>query len=102
MPKKVPKASVMFSSYSFLRQCLHRYYHGKGDGTPLSATESIKIAAVSGAGGGIAEAFTVTPFQVIKVRLQSREHLQHYKNTWNCLQLILRKEGPRALMNGLG
>lgn len=60
------------------------------------------MATLSGAGGGIAEAFTVTPFQVIKVRLQSREHLQHYKNSLNCLRLILKEEGPRALMNGLG
>ncbi len=45
----------------------------------------------------------MTPFQVIKVRLQSKELLGRYKNSFDCFARILREEGgPRALTTGLG
>ena len=46
---------------------------------------------------GVPEAAVVTPFQVVKVRLQAKEHLGRYHGTLHCLRTVLAEEGPRAL-----
>ena len=63
--------------------------------------ETTPIIALSGALSGIAEAIVVTPFQVVKVRLQSKEHLGNYTNSYDCLQKVYRQEGLWAFTNGL-
>ena len=56
---------------------------------------------VSGAFSGIPEALTVTPFQVVKVRLQAKENLGLYRSTWHCITKVLRSEGPAAFATGV-
>lgn len=44
----------------------------------------------------------VTPLQLVKVRLQAREHLGRYKNFADCFTKIARQEGVTAFFIGLG
>jgi len=60
------------------------------------------IAWMSGVVSGITESLVTTPFQVVKVRMQSKEYLGLYKNSIHCLSSIVRNEGPLAFMTGLG
>jgi hypothetical protein len=40
--------------------------------------------------------------QVIKVRLQSKAHVGHYANSWDCVRKVVAAEGLGALGRGLG
>lgn len=57
-------------------------------------------ALLAGGLTGYIEAATVTPFEVVKVRMQSLDHVGKYQNTVQCLKTILHEEGPLALYNG--
>ena len=43
----------------------------------------------------------LNPCDGVKVRLQAREHLGRYRNTWNCLRRVCESEGVLALFLGL-
>ena len=58
-------------------------------------------AAAAGALAGATEAFINCPFETLKVRMQSKDHLSRYTSTMDCMTQILRKEGPLALYAGL-
>eukprot|EP01083_Nonionella_stella_P073953 200296_1 len=90
----IPKTTVMYSSYEFAR----RYFatHFNNDQT------NWKVCAMAGFISGYAEAITVCPFQVIKVRLQSKMYLGKYRNTLDCYCTVFREEGIRSLFIGLG
>lgn len=66
------------------------------------ASGELTIPGAYLAGGltGYIEAASVTPFEVVKVRMQSLHHVGKYKDTMQCLRLILREEGVLALYNG--
>nr|XP_043634331.1 mitochondrial succinate-fumarate transporter 1 [Erigeron canadensis] len=60
---------------------------------------------VSGFGAGVIEALViVTPFEVVKIRLQQQKGLSHellkYKGPIHCAQLIIREEGLLGLWAG--
>ncbi|XP_071693274.1 mitochondrial succinate-fumarate transporter 1-like [Rutidosis leptorrhynchoides] len=60
---------------------------------------------VSGFGAGVIEALViVTPFEVVKIRLQQQKGLSHellkYKGPIHCAGLIIREEGLRGLWAG--
>jgi solute carrier family 25 2-oxodicarboxylate transporter 21 len=57
-------------------------------------------AAVAGALAGMTEMFVNCPFEVVKVRMQSKENLSKYSSTMDCLVQTLRAEGPLALYKG--
>ncbi len=40
--------------------------------------------------------------QVVKVRLQAREHLGRYRNSFDAVAKIYRESGPRGFLIGLG
>mmetsp|Transcript_9956 Transcript_9956/g.14349 ORF Transcript_9956/g.14349 Transcript_9956/m.14349 type:complete len:168 (-) Transcript_9956:494-997(-) len=44
---------------------------------------------------------SVCPFEVLKVRLQSKEYMGKYKNTLHCLTTVLREEGAATLYSGV-
>ena len=48
------------------------------------------------------EALTVTPFQVVKVRLQAKAYLGRYTSTLQCAQRVIAEEGIATLANGFG
>uniref|UniRef100_A0A7S0N204 ADP,ATP carrier protein n=2 Tax=Pyramimonas obovata TaxID=1411642 RepID=A0A7S0N204_9CHLO len=61
-----------------------------------------KTAPVAGFLTGYIEAAAVTPFEVVKVRMQSKDHLWRYQSSMQCAHDVVRTEGPRALYNGFG
>lgn len=86
-----PTRSTMYASNEVAKRTLM----GK------NGTETAAVAGASGVFAGIAEAVVVTPFQVVKVRLQAKEHLGKYKNSFDCVRKLLRQEGPRAFSIGM-
>eukprot|EP01129_Flabellula_baltica_P013680 TRINITY_DN6401_c0_g1_i1.p1 TRINITY_DN6401_c0_g1~~TRINITY_DN6401_c0_g1_i1.p1 ORF type:complete len:287 (-),score=34.50 TRINITY_DN6401_c0_g1_i1:195-1055(-) len=87
----IPKSSVMYMAYEKVRRFYSRKYG-----------MSTSVAFVAGTISGLVEAATVTPFQVVKVRLQSKEYLGRYHNSMDCTLKILREEGIRRFGRGLG
>lgn len=56
----------------------------------------------AGFASGVPESLVVTPLQVIKVRLQAKEHLGRYQHAVHCARTIAAEEGAAALLTGLG
>ena len=95
-----PTRSVMYSSNELAKRIL------LGSDNVIGVREEEKqvtasIVALSGAFSGVAEAAVVTPFQVVKVRLQAKQHLGKYRNSFDCVQKVLREEGILAFSNGM-
>lgn len=90
-----PTRSVMYSSNELAKRVLMN----RNDGADVK--ESVAIAGTAGFISGIAEAIVANPFQIIKVRLQSKEHLGRYSNTFDCVQTVLREEGISAFAIGV-
>jgi len=86
----IPKSSLMLWSYEISKFWFTYWW----------ATVGIVFAA--GIVSGYFEAASVTPFQVVKVRLQAKEYLGLYKNSFDCLAKILKQEGSGVLWTGLG
>jgi solute carrier family 25 2-oxodicarboxylate transporter 21 len=89
----IPKSSAMYATYDWTKQELNKL-EGFGD--------TSSSAAIAGLISGIPEATIVTPTQVIKVRLQAKEHLGRYSNTIDCIVKTFRAEGIRGFTIGLG
>ena len=68
----------------------------------LGHNDSTLISGISGLISGVPEALIVTPTQVVKVRLQAKEHLGKYRNSLDCLFKVVQQEGILALTIGLG
>lgn len=90
----VPKSSVMFSSYTEARRVISSF-RGVEEGRDVIS------AFAAGAVSGVPEAVVVTPFQLVKVRLQAIENMGKYSSSWQCCRSVLAEEGPRALFTGL-
>eukprot|EP00931_Biecheleriopsis_adriatica_P105601 TRINITY_DN80160_c0_g1_i1.p1 TRINITY_DN80160_c0_g1~~TRINITY_DN80160_c0_g1_i1.p1 ORF type:complete len:303 (-),score=65.15 TRINITY_DN80160_c0_g1_i1:155-1063(-) len=89
----VPKSSVMFATYEATRCTLeNQAFFGRG---------GMDVEFLCGIAAGGPEALAVTPFQVVKVRLQTKEHIGRYTNTAQCLSSVIREEGVSALTTGL-
>ena len=59
-------------------------------------------AYLAGAMTGFIETGGNTPFEVVKVRMQSKEHMHRFKSTPDCLIKTAREEGLLALYKGAG
>jgi len=57
--------------------------------------------AAAGFLSGFLEAAVVTPWEVVKVRMQSLEHQGRYTSSVQCARTIVAQEGPAALLTGL-
>ena len=86
----VPKSSGMYASYEIARRELSK-----------TLGDNSLTAALAGTCSGVPEACIVQPTQVIKVRLQAKEHLGKYTGSFDCLSKIIRTEGFMALTIGL-
>ncbi|GLT44074.1 hypothetical protein SLA2020_179910 [Shorea laevis] len=64
----------------------------------LNDPENAIIGAFSGALTGA----ITTPLDVIKTRLMVQGSANQYKGIFNCVQTIVREEGPSALLKGIG
>eukprot|EP00927_Polykrikos_kofoidii_P048526 TRINITY_DN42795_c0_g1_i1.p1 TRINITY_DN42795_c0_g1~~TRINITY_DN42795_c0_g1_i1.p1 ORF type:complete len:277 (+),score=38.08 TRINITY_DN42795_c0_g1_i1:317-1147(+) len=66
----------------------------------ITGSKSVFTEFGAGAIAGVPEGLVTNPFQVVKVRLQSRAHNAAYKNTFDCFATIFRMEGPLAFLIG--
>ncbi|KAK1739225.1 mitochondrial carrier protein [Skeletonema marinoi] len=94
-----PTRSVMYSSNEMAKRLL--LGNDSNRKQEKMNEETTSIIALSGAFSGVAEAAVVTPFQVIKIRLQAKEHLGKYSNSLDCIQKLCREEGLLAFSNCL-
>eukprot|EP01038_Epipyxis_sp_PR26KG_P005856 gene5856-8079_t len=88
----VPKSSGMYATYEIVRKRLAQ----SNDFGDTSFT-----AALAGFCSGIPEALIVQPTQIVKVRVQAKEHIGQYKNSLDCLIKLVTKEGLSSLLIGL-
>ncbi|KAG0043860.1 hypothetical protein BGZ83_010953 [Gryganskiella cystojenkinii] len=58
-------------------------------------------AGFVGSMAGASEAFLVTPFDLIKVRLQDRSSHVYYSGTFDCLRKVISQEGVWTMFHGL-
>ena len=57
-------------------------------------------SGLAGAMAGASETFVNCPFEVVKVRMQSKENIKLYKNTMDAVMQIGQKEGIGTLYKG--
>ncbi|EPZ35354.1 tricarboxylate transporter [Rozella allomycis CSF55] len=95
----VPKMSIRFLSFEYFKRQIT-------NGDLNQVTPSVNFTA--GLLAGITESyFVVTPFDVVKIRLQAQRHsladpldIPKYRNAAHCIFTILKEEGPIALYKG--
>ena len=61
---------------------------------------TISGAFLAGGLTGYVESASVTPFEVVKVRMQSLDHVGKYTSSLQCVSTMLREEGVASLYNG--
>lgn len=88
----VPKASAMYGTYG----SVHKYLSAE-----KKMGDTSLVAAIAGLCSGIPEALTVTPAQIVKVRLQAKEHKGKYSGPTDCVRKLLAEEGISAFAIGL-
>ncbi|XP_042496752.1 S-adenosylmethionine carrier 1, chloroplastic/mitochondrial [Macadamia integrifolia] len=73
-------------------------------GYKLAAKRDLKDAenAIIGAFAGALTGAITTPLDVIKTRLMTQGSANQYYGIANCVQTIVREEGPTALLKGIG
>ena len=59
------------------------------------------LSVLTGASAGLTEAFVVVPFELVKIRLQDKAQSHKYTGMIDCVQKIIRTEGPMTLYQGL-
>ncbi|KAF2223149.1 mitochondrial 2-oxodicarboxylate transport protein [Elsinoe ampelina] len=59
------------------------------------------LSILTGATAGATEAFVVVPFELVKIRLQDKAQAHKYTGMIDCVQKIIRHEGPLTLYQGL-
>ncbi len=82
------------------------YFAGLHSGSraqPPALLTRAPSAACAAAGflSGFLEAAVVTPWEVVKVRMQSLEHTGRYASSIQCARAVVAQEGPGALLTGL-
>lgn len=90
----VPKSSGMYGVYEIVKRRLDQVELIEYRNTSLAAS-------IAGFVSGVPEALIVTPTQIIKVRLQAREHLGRYNGPIDCISKLIRSEGLSAFYTGL-
>lgn len=93
-----PTRSAMYAGNEMSKRILLSYQASEEGAIKK---ETMGIAGMAGFMSGIAEAIVANPFQIIKVRLQSKEHLGRYSNSFDCVKTVLREEGLAAFAIGI-
>lgn len=87
-----PQALCMYTGNEWCKRLV------VGPGGELSAA----TATAAGFLTGYVESACVTPFELVKVRMQVKEHAARYASSAACATAIVREEGPLALWRGFG
>ncbi len=95
----IPKSSAMYASYELFRRVFDDVIPKEEPTSSIGRTAVVSFLA--GAMSGVPEAIVVTPPQVVKVRLQSKEFIGKYLNTVDCAKKIVQEEGIFKLMTGV-
>jgi hypothetical protein len=82
----------MYATYEIVKRKMDQYQ---------GLENSTFSAYIGGFVAGIPESVIVTPTQVVKVRLQAKEHLGRYSGSVDCVKQTLRNEGIQAFYIGL-
>lgn len=85
-----PTAVAMYSGNEWCKRAVV----GSGELT-------VSTAAAAGFLSGFLEAAVVTPYEVVKVRMQSLEHQGRYSSSLQCARAVVAQEGAGALLTGL-
>lgn len=87
---ETPKRAIKFASNDFFQT----FYQKLLDVPHMNQS----ISLLSGASAGVVESFLVTPFELVKIRLQNAKQLD--KSFINCFQNIIKSNGWRGIMLG--
>ncbi|KAI8869485.1 mitochondrial 2-oxoglutarate/2-oxoadipate transporter-like protein [Ramicandelaber brevisporus] len=90
---EAPKRAIKFSANEQFGQIYRKQFN-----MPVM-TQGLSI--LTGVSAGVTEAFVVTPFELVKIRLQDKANAALYSGTSDALRKILKNEGPLAFYNGL-
>ncbi|CAO3636371.1 unnamed protein product [Cunninghamella blakesleeana] len=90
---EAPKRAITFAANEQFTVIYQRYLGLKNDSIP-------KLALATGFTSGVAEALAITPFELVKVRLQDKLNADKYKNAYDALKKIAKQEGILSLYNG--
>ncbi|TGJ81516.1 hypothetical protein E0Z10_g7251 [Xylaria hypoxylon] len=60
-----------------------------------------QLSILTGATAGATESFVVVPFELVKLRLQSKESAGQYKGALDVVSKVIKNEGLLAMYNGL-
>lgn len=88
---EAPKRATKFACNDEFQKIYKNLFNEKQLTQPLSI--------LSGASAGICESFVVVPFELVKIRLQDVS--SKYSGPVEVVRDILKKEGPKAMYNGL-
>ncbi|KAI9299470.1 mitochondrial carrier domain-containing protein [Cunninghamella echinulata] len=91
---EAPKRAITFATNEQFTVLYQRYLGLKNDKIPT-------LAMATGFSSGFTEAVVITPFELVKVRLQDRLNADKYKNAYDALKKIAKQEGILSLYNGL-
>jgi solute carrier family 25 2-oxodicarboxylate transporter 21 len=92
---EAPKRAMKFATqkeYTKLAQRTLSTY--PGDHTQL-------ISLISGVLTGITEAWIVSSFELVKIRMQDRSNISLYSSTADCAKKIWKQEGPLTFLRGI-
>ncbi|GLC51634.1 hypothetical protein PLESTB_000523600, partial [Pleodorina starrii] len=93
----VPRSTGALASLEFSKRLLRQHAPD-----PVTGKLQASHAYVAGGISGVCESLGFAPFQVIKVRMVAKEHLNRYSSSLDCAMQLLRAEGPTGLFIGLG
>jgi len=85
-----PTAVAMYSGNEWCKRLV------VGPGQELN----VATAAVAGGLSGVLEAAVVTPYEVVKIRMMSSDHLGRYNSSLHAAKTIVQQEGVLALTSG--
>uniref|UniRef100_A0A6B2LC39 Mitochondrial carrier protein n=1 Tax=Arcella intermedia TaxID=1963864 RepID=A0A6B2LC39_9EUKA len=91
MTGSIPKSAVWLASNERFKY----WMIGKG------GQENTKVRLMAGFLSALPEICVVTPFETVKIKLQSRRFSSIYKNSWDCLRGVYQQEGIRGLYRGI-
>lgn len=87
---ETPKRAIKFASNDFFQQFYKKMFNVNNINQPISI--------LAGASAGVMESFLVTPFELVKIRLQNSKELQN--SFLKCFKNIVQESGIRGVMLG--
>ncbi|KAI8384885.1 mitochondrial carrier domain-containing protein [Radiomyces spectabilis] len=94
MAKQGANSAVRFSCYSTFKTQMQKW-RGKGN-EPLPAAHTFVVGGMA----GIVTVYATMPFDVIKTRMQGLDARTLYKNSFDCVMQVVKKNGVFSLWKG--